>query len=139
MKIGGGNAGHNGLRSITAHIGNEYHRVRIGIGHPGAKDAVAHYVLHDFAKVDTPGSIRCSMPWRTRRPISPRVIRPASCRKSRSRPAMTATPRQSPSRRPLQRPSGHRATPSAGERASKRAGALAENLKKWLAGRTDKE
>ena len=52
VKTGGGNAGHNGLRSITAHMGNEYHRVRIGVGHPGAKDAVAHYVLHDFAKVE---------------------------------------------------------------------------------------
>ena len=52
VKVGGGNAGHNGLRSITAHMGNDYHRVRIGVGHPGAKDAVAHYVLHDFAKVE---------------------------------------------------------------------------------------
>ena len=52
VKTGGGNAGHNGLRSITAHIGNEYGRVRIGIGHPGSKDAVLHYVLHDFAKAD---------------------------------------------------------------------------------------
>ena len=52
VKVGGGNAGHNGLRSITAHMGNEYNRVRIGVGHPGVKDAVAHYVLHDFAKVE---------------------------------------------------------------------------------------
>ncbi len=52
MKTGGGNAGHNGLRSITAHIGNDYNRVRIGVGHPGVKDAVAHYVLHDFAKAE---------------------------------------------------------------------------------------
>jgi len=49
-KTGGGNAGHNGLRSITAHIGNDYHRVRIGVGHPGAKDLVQPYVLSDFAK-----------------------------------------------------------------------------------------
>ncbi len=52
VKTGGGNAGHNGLRSIEAHIGNAYQRVRIGVGHPGVKDAVAHYVLHDFAKVE---------------------------------------------------------------------------------------
>ena len=52
VKAGGGNAGHNGLRSLTAHLGNEYNRVRIGVGHPGAKDAVAHYVLRDFAKVE---------------------------------------------------------------------------------------
>ena len=50
VKVGGGNAGHNGLRSITAHIGNDYKRVRIGIGHPGDKALVYHYVLSDFAK-----------------------------------------------------------------------------------------
>jgi peptidyl-tRNA hydrolase, PTH1 family len=52
VKIGGGIAGHNGLRSITEHIGNDYRRVRIGIGHPGDKDLVQHYVLSDFAKSD---------------------------------------------------------------------------------------
>lgn len=52
VKQGGGHAGHNGLRSIHAAIGPEYQRVRIGIGHPGHKDAVAPYVLHDFAKAD---------------------------------------------------------------------------------------
>jgi PTH1 family peptidyl-tRNA hydrolase len=52
VKTGGGVAGHNGLKSITAHIGNEYVRVRIGIGHPGRKDLVSGYVLHDFAKSD---------------------------------------------------------------------------------------
>jgi peptidyl-tRNA hydrolase, PTH1 family len=50
IKIGGGSAGHNGLRSITAHVGNDYKRVRLGIGHPGDKDLVYHYVLGDFAK-----------------------------------------------------------------------------------------
>ncbi len=52
VKIGGGVAGHNGLRSITAHIGNDYVRVRIGIGHPGSKELVTRYVLHDFPKAD---------------------------------------------------------------------------------------
>jgi len=52
VKTGGGNAGHNGLRSITAHIGNEYGRVRIGIGHPGHKDQVLRHVLNDFARAD---------------------------------------------------------------------------------------
>lgn len=52
LKQGGGHAGHNGLRSIHAHIGEAYGRVRIGIGHPGHKDRVADYVLHDFAKAD---------------------------------------------------------------------------------------
>jgi PTH1 family peptidyl-tRNA hydrolase len=52
VKQGGGHAGHNGLRSISAAIGEGYGRVRLGIGHPGHKDAVANYVLHDFAKAD---------------------------------------------------------------------------------------
>ncbi len=51
-KVGGGHAGHNGLRSIHAHIGAEYHRVRMGVGHPGHKDAVAGFVLRDFSKAD---------------------------------------------------------------------------------------
>jgi PTH1 family peptidyl-tRNA hydrolase len=50
VKAGGGNAGHNGLRSISAHVGNDYRRVRIGIGHPGVKEMVHPYVLSDFAK-----------------------------------------------------------------------------------------
>jgi PTH1 family peptidyl-tRNA hydrolase len=52
MKTGGGVAGHNGLRSIGAAIGNGFRRLRIGIGHPGVKELVAGYVLHDFAKAD---------------------------------------------------------------------------------------
>jgi len=52
VKTGGGHAGHNGLRSIHAHVGEAYHRVRLGIGHPGDKDRVAAYVLSDFAKAD---------------------------------------------------------------------------------------
>lgn len=52
VKQGGGHAGHNGLRSIHQHIGADYGRVRLGIGHPGDKDRVAGYVLSDFAKAD---------------------------------------------------------------------------------------
>ena len=52
VKMGGGHAGHNGLRSMHLHIGPDYQRVRLGIGHPGHKDRVASYVLHDFAKAD---------------------------------------------------------------------------------------
>lgn len=52
VKEGGGHAGHNGLRSLHAHIGDAYRRVRIGVGHPGHKDAVPTYVLKDFAKAD---------------------------------------------------------------------------------------
>ena len=52
VKQGGGHAGHNGLRSLHAHIGDGYGRVRIGVGHPGHKDAVPVYVLKDFSKAD---------------------------------------------------------------------------------------
>jgi peptidyl-tRNA hydrolase, PTH1 family len=52
LKTGGGAAGHNGLRSIIQHLGEGFHRVRLGIGHPGHKDRVSGYVLHDFAKAE---------------------------------------------------------------------------------------
>src|SRR2546430_2309686 len=52
VKVGGGIAGHNGLRSISSHIGNEYRRVRLGVGHPGIRELVHGYVLSDFAKDD---------------------------------------------------------------------------------------
>jgi PTH1 family peptidyl-tRNA hydrolase len=51
VKTGGGAGGHNGLKSIDAHLGTkDYVRVRLGIGHPGDKDLVSDYVLHDFGK-----------------------------------------------------------------------------------------
>tara|TARA_R110002110_G_scaffold172188_15_gene374862 strand:- start:281 stop:1030 length:750 start_codon:yes stop_codon:yes gene_type:complete len=68
VKTGGGAGGHNGIRSIDAHVGNDYQRVRIGIGHPGHKNLVSRYVLSDFAKADTPwlelllGSIADAVP-----------------------------------------------------------------------------
>ena len=52
VKTGGGTAGHNGLRSLGAHIGPDFVRVRIGIGHPGDKRLVSNHVLGDFAKAD---------------------------------------------------------------------------------------
>ncbi len=53
VKMGGGNAGHNGLKSISAHLGNDYRRIRLGIGHPGDKARVHGYVLSDFAKAES--------------------------------------------------------------------------------------
>ncbi|WP_114952285.1 aminoacyl-tRNA hydrolase [Sphingosinicella terrae] len=53
VKVGGGTAGHNGLRSVEAHIGNAFRRVRIGIGHPGHKDKVTKHVLGNYAKAET--------------------------------------------------------------------------------------
>ncbi|MGE5721275.1 MAG: aminoacyl-tRNA hydrolase [Sphingomonadales bacterium] len=72
VKIGGGTAGHNGLRSVEAHIGNEFRRVRIGIGHPGHKDRVTPYVLGNYAKAemdrlaDMLGAIAAEADWLAR-------------------------------------------------------------------------
>jgi PTH1 family peptidyl-tRNA hydrolase len=55
VKRGGGTAGHNGLRSTEAHIGKDYRRVRLGVGHPGHKDRVTGYVLGNFAKSEQDG------------------------------------------------------------------------------------
>lgn len=52
IKTGGGNGGHNGIKSIDAHCGKDYRRVRLGIGHPGHKEQVNTHVLGDFAKAD---------------------------------------------------------------------------------------
>ena len=73
VKIGGGTAGHNGLRSTEAHIGNEFRRVRIGIGHPGHKDRVTPHVLGNYAKVeidplsDLLGAVAAEADWLARR------------------------------------------------------------------------
>jgi PTH1 family peptidyl-tRNA hydrolase len=69
VKTGGGTAGHNGLRSTEAHIGNAFRRVRIGIGHPGHKDRVLGYVLGNYVKselddlADMLGAIGAAAPW----------------------------------------------------------------------------
>ena len=52
VKTGGGAAGHNGIRSIAQHIGEDFRRVRLGIGHPGHKDKVSSYVLGNYAKAE---------------------------------------------------------------------------------------
>jgi PTH1 family peptidyl-tRNA hydrolase len=69
VKVGGGTAGHNGLRSAEAHIGNGFRRVRLGIGHPGHKDRVTGHVLGNYAKAemdplaDMLGAIAAEAPW----------------------------------------------------------------------------
>jgi PTH1 family peptidyl-tRNA hydrolase len=134
VKVGGGDAGHNGLRSITAHIGNEYGRVRIGIGHPGRKDLVQGYVLHDFAKADAAwldplldsvaDSAARLAAGDTARFLTDvaRALQDADGAGSAKLVARAAKPLPS------------KPHPS-GERRTKRASALAENLKKWLRGR----
>lgn len=147
VKTGGGNAGHNGLRSISANLGNDYVRVRIGVGHPGAKELVARWVLSDFAKTDRT--------WldpllEAIAKASPRLVADDQARfmtdvakllgddpdprKSEAKPRSNdasehAQPKPAAARHP------------AGERSSKRDNAIAENLKKWLSakGRKDGE
>ncbi len=69
VKHGGGAAGHNGIRSIDAHVGPEYRRVRLGIGHPGHKDRVTGHVLGNFARAemeplaDFLGAVAAEVPW----------------------------------------------------------------------------
>ncbi|MCH9807938.1 MAG: aminoacyl-tRNA hydrolase [Alphaproteobacteria bacterium] len=141
-KVGGGNAGHNGLRSISAHLGNDYARIRIGVGHPGRKDQVANYVLHDFAKADydwldplldaiakhagpmISGDLTAFTSAVGRELNDDDAPAPPVARKPK--PANQAKPARTKSA------AGH----PAGERASKQQNALAENLKKWMAKRT---
>lgn len=142
VKTGGGNAGHNGLRSISAHIGNDYARVRIGIGHPGSKDLVSAFVLHDFAKADAAwleplldamaGAAGRLAAGAADRFMSDVALALAAHEDPGSTPAAPVRPRGASDAK-------LRAPHPAGERQSKRAGALADNLKKWLKGREQKD
>jgi peptidyl-tRNA hydrolase, PTH1 family len=138
VKAGGGNAGHNGLRSITDHIGNEYRRVRIGIGHPGSKDLVYRYVLHDFAKADAAwvgpllDAIADAAPRLAAGDDARFLTDVARTVKGGETPPKAAAARPERETRQQPAPRGH----PAGERQSKRMSALAENLKKWLKGRS---
>jgi peptidyl-tRNA hydrolase, PTH1 family len=138
VKVGGGNAGHNGLRSISAHIGNEYARVRIGVGHPGSKDLVSGYVLHDFAKADAEwleplldaiadaaGRLAGGDQARFLTDVARALQADKDERKGEAEQPAAKAPAPSSSVHP------------AGERQAKRGSALAENLKKWLQGRRD--
>jgi PTH1 family peptidyl-tRNA hydrolase len=146
VKAGGGNAGHNGLRSLSAHLGNDYVRVRIGVGHPGVKELVARWVLSDFAKADQDWLVPLL---EAIAKAAPRLVRNDQSRfltdvarelgevpdprKEKAR-GVAAEAESAPSR-PAPKPRAH----PAGERAGKSANALAENLKKWLAGRKSDE
>ena len=102
VKIGGGIAGHNGLRSITAHVGNDYRRVRIGIGHPGDQGAGARATCcSDFAKSERPWvEALCDVDRRQRRAAGARARTRASRTRCISRwpPRASATTRSRPSR-----------------------------------------
>lgn len=136
VKTGGGNAGHNGLRSISAHLGNEFVRVRIGIGHPGSKDAVIHYVLHDFAKADQEwlDPLLDAIADASRRLASGDTARFLT---DVARATQEAMREPSLPEEPKARPTAAKPRPHpAGERMGKRQSALAENLKRWLVGRS---
>ena len=145
VKAGGGNAGHNGLRSISAHIGNEYARIRIGVGHPGSKDLVSHYVLHDFAKADAEWldamlEAMAAASGRLAAGDSARfltdVARALQGDKGAGSSESQAEAPKPASRTPASPPA---VAHPAGERQSKRGSALAENLKKWLRGSRGQE
>lgn len=141
VKTGGGNAGHNGLRSISAHLGNDYVRVRIGVGHPGRKDLVAHYVLHDFSSADrewleplleaiskSAGRLASGDHARFLSEVA-RATAPVDDKARSGKAAKQNAPEMAPPKRTPKSPH-----PS-GERMSKRQSSLAENLQKWLKGR----
>ena len=156
MKTGGGNAGHNGLRSITQHLGNDYVRLRIGIGHPGSKDAVSYYVLNDFAKAD---AVWLAPLLDAIADAAPRLaagdearfltdIARATSTEDDDKPAKKPKPDADKPERasilpratrmddaPPERPAPSTGRHPAGERANKRQSAIADNLKKWLAAR----
>ena len=152
VKFGGGNAGHNGLRSLSAHIGNDYARVRIGIGHPGSKDLVSGYVLHDFAKADAlwlepmldamakaAGRLAEGDAERFQTDVA-RVLQPPkepkeAKDKKGARDAAASGGDEAEAASDVHRPAVRRGPHPAGERQSKRASALADNLQKWLKGR----
>jgi PTH1 family peptidyl-tRNA hydrolase len=152
VKAGGGNAGHNGLRSITAHVGNEYARIRIGVGHPGSKELVSGWVLRDFAKADqdwleplldamadAAGRLAAGDQARFLTDVA-RKLQPERGNNGERRKgeqpgkAPDVTVQRAPAMVNLDPQPGH----PAGERQSKRGSALAENLKKWLRGRDQK-
>jgi PTH1 family peptidyl-tRNA hydrolase len=145
VKTGGGNAGHNGLRSITAHVGNEYQRVRIGVGHPGSKDLVSGYVLHDFAKADqewlepmldamaeAAGRLAAGDQARFLTDVA-RRLQPERGGKDARAGEAGASARSDPPQAAATEPAPKSPHP-AGERQAKRGGALAENLRRWLGG-----
>jgi PTH1 family peptidyl-tRNA hydrolase len=164
VKTGGGHAGNNGLRSIAAHMGPDFVRVRIGVGHPGNKDAVANYVLNDFPKADAEGldvlidAMAASTPhliegahdkFQTAvsqaltnfRNDEPEKDRPEKDRPEKDRPGKSRPNKDGPDKGQASKDGPAKAAKRhpTGERGAKRKTALADNLKRWLAGRADKD
>ena len=140
IKTGGGNAGHNGLRSISAHMANEYVRVRLGIGHPGAKELVHNWVLGNFAKSDAAwldemlAAIAKTAP----------QLADGKFERFQSDVALAMTPVTAVARGDAKLPATEpNAKPTvrhpAGERGNKQQNAIAENLRKWMEARKKSE
>jgi len=127
VKIGGGVAGHNGLKSMSSHLGNDYVRVRLGIGHPGRKDQVVHYVLQNFPKADHAwlepllGAIASEAPF----------LAKAENDKFQSRIAYTMQSEDEPEAEAKQKPAPKSAKAKSAE-PKPQEGALAGMLRRWL-------
>lgn len=126
VKLGGGAAGHNGIRSMIAHLDGDFHRVRLGIGHPGDKNRVTGWVLGDFAKADqewldllfaaigdqlpkllagNPEGFQSAValvmsPPKAREPAAPRPLKPAAAANTPASPASTPEPAAPPAPQP---------------------------------------
>ena len=132
VKTGGGNAGHNGLRSITAHMGNDYVRVRLGIGHPGAKELVTNWVLGNFARADRTwlddllDAIAKAAPRLADGKLErfQTDVAQALMPEKEVLPRATAASADATPKPPTKHP--------AGERGNKQQNAIAENLRKWM-------
>jgi PTH1 family peptidyl-tRNA hydrolase len=146
VKAGGGNAGHNGLRSISAHVGNDYARVRIGVGHPGHKDAVIDYVLHDFSKADqawlepmldaiaeAAGRLAAGDDERFLTDVARRLQGAPGMRKAPAMGSLAPGADAGPPEAAAQQPAV--AAKPAAARAQAQRGGLADSLKRWLRGR----
>lgn len=157
VKTGGGLAGNNGLRSISSHMGPGFVRVRVGVGHPGDKNAVKYYVLNDFPKDIQDGldvmldAMAAAAPhlaggshdkFQTHVAQALNDYRDAfdddddaegkSVKSKKSTEKSDERPEMKTANKPIARhPSG--------ERGNKRQSALADNLKRWLAGRANKD
>lgn len=133
VKQGGGNGGHNGLKSIDAHIGKEYWRVRIGIGHPGDKSRVVGHVLSDFSKAEWPEFERLLEGISDRFDLLARGKAPDFM----SKLAMDLNPpKAAPEPKPgtQAKPGASDPSPSTGDKPDT---GLAAQLKKWMSGGSD--
>jgi peptidyl-tRNA hydrolase, PTH1 family len=133
VKTGGGVAGHNGLKSLTAHIGNDYVRVRIGIGHPGAKDLVTGHVLRDFAKAEHDwlepllGAIAAEAPY---------LAEGANDKfQSRVAHAMRPEPEETDKPAPRDKTATRREKPKIEAESEQPEGTLASKFRRWLGSR----